>query len=161
MAKGQKRHRMADERDGKVAVLCFACRRSTDTTKQASLAGFFRKSTEAAPQQLSEDARAEDAPAAADGGVGALQCSRCRRVMEQKLPNRNADPSAPSAAAGSKSRVLPQIARLRQYQRIASEQGIPFCVAEHQATAMMREACITAGPSSPGHCGRRRRSRCE
>ncbi|EOD29828.1 hypothetical protein EMIHUDRAFT_233380 [Emiliania huxleyi CCMP1516] len=86
MAKGQKRHRMADERDGK------------------------------------------------------------------KLPNRNADPSAPSAAAGSKSRVLPQIARLRQYQRIASEQGIPFCVAEHQATAMMREACITAGPSSPGHC---------
>ena len=32
---GKKRHRMADEENGVVSVLCYACRRSADSTKTA------------------------------------------------------------------------------------------------------------------------------
>ena len=72
--------------------------------------------------------------------------------MEHKVASRTADKSAASSSSSS-SRVLPIIARLRQYQRLASEQGIPFAIAEHAATAMMRRPCELCGVPSPaeGH----------
>ena len=81
-------------------------------------------------------------------GGEALLCSKCRRSMEQKV----ADRTGASHHAGT-SRVLPQIARLRQYQRLAAEQKVPFAIAEHAAAAMMREPCTACGAASPlgGH----------
>ena len=41
-----------------------------------------------------------------------------------------------TAKPTSKPRVLPQIARMRGYQRLASEQGVPFAIAEGEATTI-------------------------
>ena len=66
--------------------------------------------------------------------------------MEKRKP-------AGNLPSSSNSRVLPQIARIRAYQRVASEQGVPFAIAESQAAAMMRQPCIACGTPAPteGH----------
>ena len=58
-----------------------------------------------------------------------------------------------TGSSGGTSRVLPQIARLRQYQRIAAEQRVPFAIPEHAAAAIMREPCTACGVAAPieGH----------
>jgi hypothetical protein len=58
-----------------------------------------------------------------------------------------------SGGGGSKARVLPQIARLRGYQRLALEQRVPFHIAESEATALMRQDCELCGVPAPteGH----------
>ena len=142
---------MADEENGVVSVLCYACRHSADSTKQQGLKSFFApKPSE--PADVDEvPANEDEVPVDAVSGHDARQCSKCRRVMEQKT-NRSTDKSVASTAS-STSRVLPQISRLRQYQRIASEQGIPFTITETAAAAMMREPCTICGVRAPegGH----------
>ena len=126
----RKRHRQAAEIDGVVAVLCFSCRRAKDTTWQAGLASFFAPAA-AAPAA---------APAAAD--PDALLCSKCRRQMTK--------PAGPSASSSSaSSRVLPQIQRLRAYQRIAEQQRVPFTISDAAATRLMMEPCCMCGAAPP------------
>ena len=44
-------------------------------------------------------------------------------------------PAGPSASSSSaSSRVLPQIQRLRAYQRIAEQQRVPFTISDAAAT---------------------------
>lgn len=130
----RKLRQAIETRDG-VSILCFTCRHTTDRTIQQDIATFFN----------------------ADSGDGVVieatclnrkQCSRCRRLMEQPTANRSA-----SGSSTSKSRVLPQITRVRSYQRIAEQQGVPFLINEAQAVAMMRQACILCGmtPPTTGH----------
>ena len=126
----RKRHRQAAEIDGVVQVLCFSCRRAKDTTRQAGLASFFAPAA-AAPAA---------APAAAD--PDALLCSKCRRQMTK--------PAGPSASSSSaSSRVLPQIQRLRAYQRIAEQQRVPFTISDAAATRLMMEPCCMCGAAPP------------
>ena len=126
----RKRHRQAAEIDGVVAVLCFTCRRAKDTTRQAGLASFF------AP------AAAAPAAAAAAADPDALLCSKCRRQMTK--------PAGPSASSSSaSSRVLPQIQRLRAYQRIAEQQRVPFTISDAAATRLMMEPCCMCGAPPP------------
>jgi hypothetical protein len=153
-----------------VSTLCYSCRRTEDRTTQQGLSQFFT----AASTSASASAPAPRPPYATQGsnprlegaqagllltrlsfalgrpssGGEALLCSRCRRSMEQKV----ADRTGASHHAGT-SRVLPQIARLRQYQRLAAEQKVPFAIAEHAAAAMMREPCTACGAAAPlgGH----------
>ena len=133
----KKRLRQAAETaDGSVAVLCFACRRSADNTKQQGIGAFFKPANHAAAAASSSEAAA---PATASSSKEPLQCSKCRRVMEQKAPS-----------ASFVSRVLPQIARLRQYRRLAAEQGVPFTISDNSATGIMREPCIMCGCAAPG-----------
>lgn len=132
-----KRLRQAREADGVVSVLCFACRRTKDGTKQQGLGSFFSAKPKA------DDAQADTAAPAAEGVV---QCSKCLRVMESG--------GAGAASSGaSKARVLPQIARIRQYQRVAAEQGVPFAIADGAAAALMRLPCVCCGVAAPteGH----------
>ena len=132
-----KRLRQAREADGIVSVLCFACRRTKDGTKQQGLGSFFSAKPKA------DDAQADTAAPAAEGVV---QCSKCLRVMESG--------GAGAASSGaSKARVLPQIARIRQYQRVAAEQGVPFAIADGAAAALMRLPCVCCGVAAPteGH----------
>ena len=166
----RKKLRQAAEERGKVATLCFSCRRTEDRTTQQGLSQFFK----AASTSASASAPAPRPPYATQGsnprladpqagplltrlslawdrpssGGEALLCSKCRRSMEQKV----ADRTGASHHAGT-SRVLPQIARLRQYQRLAAEQKVPFAIAEHAAAAMMREPCTACGAAAPlaGH----------
>ena len=151
---GKKRTRLAAEANGVVSVLCFACRRSTDSTKQQGLTAFF---TPAASKPATSEGASVPSTSMEGTTPGsarsARQCSKCRCVMEHKVPSRTADKSVASSSTASKSRVLPQISRLRQYQRLASDQGIPFVIAEHAATALMREACTMCGVAAPaeGH----------
>ncbi len=130
----KKRLRQAVESDGGVAILCFACRRSSDGTKQQGLSTFFKAPDSSKPGASSV---ALDAP---------LQCSRCLRVMEQPTVDRG-------SGAASKPRVLPQIARIRSYQRVASEQGVPYTITDTAAGAMMRLPCVCCGVAAPqeGH----------
>ena len=62
-----------------------------------------------------------------------MLCSKCRRSMEQKVADRTG-----GSRQAATSRVLPQIARLRQYQRLAAEQGVPFAIAEGAAADGVR-----------------------
>lgn len=145
-----KRTRKADECDGVVSVLCFACRRTTDTTKQQGLTSFLiPDSVVATPTSIDVEGKVSSK----HDTRGAMQCSKCRRVMEQKLHLRIADKSNSGTATASKSRVLPQISRLRQYQRLSAEQGMPFAISEHAAAAMMRNPCVICGVPAPteGH----------
>ncbi|KAL1528428.1 hypothetical protein AB1Y20_009776 [Prymnesium parvum] len=127
-----KRLRQAEETGGEVAVLCFACRHSSNRTKQQGIAGFF-SSNRPTPSEQSDATR---------------QCSRCLRVMAQPVVDRSG--LAPPAAA---SRVLPQIVRIRSYQRVAEQQGVPFLLSERAGIALMREACVLCGarPPTEGH----------
>lgn len=137
-ATGKKRLRQAAESDGSVAVLCYACRRSTDTTKQVGIANFF---TTAASSTAT--------PPASTTTDGPLLCSRCRCSMEKRVADRSGGPKA----AGGAGNVLPHIARLRNYQRVAADQRVPFAMSEHAAAAMMREPCTACGSPAPieGH----------
>ena len=139
---------MADESEGVVSLLCFACRRSNDTSKQSGLTAFFALK----PPTAGAESSGQPTPASTVSGHVAPQCSKCRRVLEQKLPSRTADKAIATTSTASKShsRVLPQIARLRQYQRLASEQGIPFVILDHAATSMMRDPCTICGVAAPG-----------
>ncbi len=140
----KKRLRQARETsDGSVDVLCFACRRTADTTKQMGLAAFFAKPAARAEQAATSNG---DTPLTTQ-----LQCSKCKRPMDKhKLAARGGNGGAPSSSG---SRVLPQIARLRQYQRLSAEQGMAFAMQESAATALMREPCIACGVPAPteGH----------
>ena len=73
-----------------------------------------------------------------------MLCSKCRRSMEQKVADRTG-----GSRQAATSRVLPQIARLRQYQRLAAEQCVPFAIAEGAAAEMMREPCTACGAPAP------------
>ena len=127
----------SETRDGGVAVLCFACRRSSDSMKQQGITSFFSRPcgggsvTEAVDTAGAHDTR--------------QRCSRCLRLMEQSVADRSGG-GGPSAA---KSRVLPQISRIRSYQRLAEQQGVPFALGEGAAAAMMREACVMCGAAAP------------
>lgn len=57
------------------------------------------------------------------------------------------------SSCSSISRVLPIIQRIRAYQRVASEQCVPFALTESQAAAIMRQPCTTCGADAPdeGH----------
>ena len=140
MAKStKKRLRQASECDGKVELLCFQCRHATaDKTVQPSLANFLlpKKTAEGPSTATATNDASSTAP---------LCCSRCRRVMEKKT-------SAPPGCASKRS-VLPHIARIRSYQRVAEQQGVPFTIAEHVAAARMREPCTMCGCAAPadGH----------
>jgi hypothetical protein len=147
-----KRLRQAREDGGRVSVLCFACRRTADTTKQQTMASFFKP-----PCATTADAGAAAAanPSATSASfeegstdVEPLCCSKCRRVMEKR-----SRPASSHAGARSHSRVLPQIARIRSYQRVAEKQGVPFVISESLAAAMMREPCVACGLAAPveGH----------
>ena len=148
----RKKLRQAKEHaGGKVAVLCFSCRRTEDKTTQQGIVGFFKVATTAASASSKETVD-ETAEGEAEGEAeeeAVLFCSKCRRSMEKKI----ADRTGGGGGSGSASRVLPQIARLRQYQRLANEQGVPFAIAEHAATALMREPCVACGTTAPveGH----------
>ena len=86
-ATGKKRLRQAAESDGSVAVLCYACRRSTDTTKQVGIANFF---TTAASSTAT--------PPASTTTDGPLLCSRCRCSMEKRVADRSGGPKAAGGA---------------------------------------------------------------
>ena len=134
----KKRLRQAREAtDGSVEVLCFACRRTADTTKQVGLAAFFTKPAATGGDELPPSTM--------------LRCAKCRRQMDKhQLAVRGGSGGAPSSSG---SRVLPQIARLRQYQRLSTEQGMAFAMQESVATALMRLPCIACGALAPteGH----------
>ena len=134
----KKRLRQAREAtDGSVEVLCFACRRTADTTKQVGLAAFFMKPAVTGGDELPPSTM--------------LRCAKCRRQMDKhQLAVRGGSGGAPSSSG---SRVLPQIARLRQYQRLSTEQGMAFAMQESVATALMRLPCIACGALAPteGH----------
>ena len=135
----RKKLRQAAESDGgKVSVLCFSCRRTEDKTTQQGIASFFK-----APAATADGTTDKKASEQQDE---ALFCSRCRRSMEKKVADR-------TGSGGGQSRVLPQIARLRQYQRLAADQHVPFAIGEAAATALMREACVACGTTAPteGH----------
>ena len=141
MAKKQKLRQANETREG-VAVLCFSCRRTADSTKQQGIASFFSR-------PAAEKPTAPPVASAMATPAGATrQCSKCLRLMEQPTADRSG--GGPSA---SKSRVLPQIARIRSYQRVAEQQGVPFALSESAAAAMMREACVMCGAAAPteGH----------
>ena len=137
MQSGRKRLRQASEAHGECAVLCYACRRTPDTTKQQGLASFFVAAGHKTEGE--EESGSSSAPSSS------TQCSRCLRVLEQPTANRS--------GSSSKSRALPQIVRIRSYERLAKEQGVPFAVSESAAAALMRLPCITCGAASPteGH----------
>jgi len=134
----RKKLRQAAEERGKVSTLCFSCRRTEDRTTQQGLAQFFKAAAPSAARP----------PPSSGGGGEAMLCSKCRRSMEQKVADRTG-----GSRQAATSRVLPQIARLRQYQRLAAEQGVPFAIAEGAAAEMMREACTACGAPAPvgGH----------
>ena len=135
----KKLRQAAEESSGKVSTLCFSCRRTEDKTKQQGLSQFFKAS--------STSASASQPSTSASQNEEALFCSKCRRSMEQKVADRTGGSSAGA------SRVLPQIARLRQYQRLAAEQRVPFAIPERAAAAIMREPCTACGIAAPleGH----------
>ena len=152
-SKKPKLRQATESTDGSVAVLCYACRRSTDTTKQVGLASFFTSSSTTAAGSTSTTSAtttsATTSTSAATTTDGPLLCSRCRCSMEKKVADRSGGPKA----AGAASNVLPHIARLRNYQRVAADQRVPFAIPEHAAAAMMREPCIACGSPAPidGH----------
>ena len=135
----KKLRQAAEESSGKVSTLCFSCRRTEDKTKQQGLSQFFKAS--------STSASASQPSTSASQNEEALFCSKCRRSMEQKVADRTGGSSAGA------SRVLPQIARLRQYQRLAAEQRVPFAIPERAAAAIMREPCTACDIAAPleGH----------
>ena len=143
MASKKKKLRQAKEEGGNVSVLCFACRRTADTTKQQTMSSFFLSSSSSAASTPSTATHDVVASSSTDE---LLCCSKCRRVMEKRKP-------VTSLPSSSSSRVLPQIARIRAYQRVASEQGVPFAIAESLAAAMMRLPCVACGTPAPteGH----------
>ena len=134
----RKKLRQAAEERGKVSTLCFSCRRTEDRTTQQGLAQFFKAAAPSAARP----------PPSSGGGGEAMLCSKCRRSMEQKVADRTG-----GSRQAATSRVLPQIARLRQYQRLAAEQCVPFAIAEGAAAEMMREPCTACGAPAPvgGH----------
>jgi len=140
----KRRLRQATETaQGAVSVLCFACRRTSDTTVQKGISSFFGAlpPTTAAVGGPSTSASAAEDP---------LLCSKCRRVMDKSKPSSGL---AVGNGGGGKGRVLPQIQRLRGYQRIATEQRVPFTISESDATALMRRDCELCGTPAPteGH----------
>ena len=75
----KKRLRQAREAtDGSVEVLCFACRRTADTTKQVGLAAFFTKPAVTGGDELPQRRRAVIvwlSRAAADSAAAAVPAS--------------------------------------------------------------------------------------
>ena len=143
MASKKKKLRQAKEENGTVSVLCFACRRASDNSKQQTIsASFFSISSTSVAAPSASAADVIDACA----GEEPLCCSKCRRVMEKRKP-------AGGLQGSGKSRVLPQIARIRAYQRVATEQGVAFAISESLAASMMRRPCIACGIAAPteGH----------
>ena len=147
MAAAKRSLRQASETsNGGVEILCFACRRAPGAQKQQSLTGFFKPNT--GPKE--EASKANGTPDVNDGSDdGSLQCTRCLRVMQQPT----ADRSGGGGPSSARSRVLPQIARLRQYQRVAAEQSVPWAIGEAAAAALMNEPCVCCGEPAPteGH----------
>jgi hypothetical protein len=158
MSSKKRKLRQATESTlGAVSVLCYACRRTSDSTVQKGLKGFFapssssgRDSKASAPEddpctEASASSAVAASKSAPTGEVELLLCSKCRRVMDGGRPV--------SGNGGSKPRVLPQIARLRAYQRLAGEQRVPFTIGESEATALMRQDCELCGVPAPaeGH----------
>ena len=135
----RKKLRQAIEDGDAVQVLCFTCRRASEKLTQSSLAQFLSQQSQ--PPQFASGS--EDPPPQTDLP---LCCSKCRRPMEKKS-------RASAGTSASSSRVLPIIQRIRAYQRVASEQGVPFALSESHAAATMRQPCTTCGAASPaeGH----------
>ena len=156
MASSKKRsYRQASEdASGHVSVLCYACRRATDSSTQHTLTSFFASGRDDGGAGGNGGAGGDGGGSSNGGsnsssGSGApLCCSKCRRLMAQ---SHSAKPGVKTSSASS--RVLPQIARIRAYQRLASEQSVPFDIAEHEAAAMMRQPCTMCGEAAPteGH----------
>ena len=125
-------------------VLCFACRHAPDDHKvQHSLTAFFTQKE----AHSDTPATATENPGSSSAEVAPLLCSKCRRSMTKHTS------AAPGTKSVGGSRVLPQIARIRNYQRVAEQQGVPFVIPEHTATALMREPCTICGVAAPaeGH----------
>lgn len=131
--------------DKTVEVLCFACRRSKETTVQSSLTGFIKK--KAPPDEvIVVDTTSRDAI------VDLSICARCRRPMQEKSDAIKL-PSERPAFGSNVGGQLPQHTRLKGYQRIAKEQGVPYLLSEQRASAIMRGDCVGCGVAAPprGH----------
>ena len=115
-----KEYHQAKESQSDVEVLCFTCRRNPAGTSQASLKLFFDASHE------------RKTPSA----EGTPLCSRCRKPMVHKKN---------SSGGSAPSRVLPHIARLNIYKRLASQHQIPFELTDAKAAALMRADCVFCG----------------
>ena len=135
-SKRRKLRQAVESSDGSVSVLCYACRRTADPTVQRALSSFFAPSVRNVLRS-SETASAEEE---------LLLCSKCRRVMDMKR-------DSSGSGIASHTRVLPQIARMRSYQRIAADQHLPFVLKESEATGLMRQDCVLCGIPAPaeGH----------
>ena len=122
-----------------MSVLCYACRRASDNTTQRALHSFFKRDGHSGGDDR-ETAGASDAVSTSSDDH--LCCSKCRRVMAKRQP-----------APVNHSRVLPQISRIRSYQRVAAEANVPFVISEHAAAGMMLEPCLMCGLAAPaeGH----------
>jgi len=149
-ASGKKYRQAKEAHDGgEVEVLCFKCRRSKDTTKQMSVMSFFKKA--ALPPKddsasfvdlVSDDAHPTDAAA-----KGVVVCAKCRRPMVEKAVF---DPTQDTLKGAG---AMPHLQRLRNYERVAKQSGVPFMLTEKEACAMMRSDCVACGAPAPqrGH----------
>jgi hypothetical protein len=162
-----KSYRQAKETsNGGVEILCYNCRRAPGKGKQTMLNKFFKKNakhkehavpapasvaaadtTTAAATTASTTSSSvakipegdTDGPEVAEGGAeecgeATMFCSRCRRPMTNQKPK-----------SSGGSNVVPHIVRLRTYKRMAKDSGVPFTLADHEATALMRKDCSICG----------------
>ena len=126
----RKKLRQAKEKNGVVALLCYACRHDDGNTKQASLSSFFK------PSHSSATAGCEAVPP--------NHCSRCRKPLT-KPSRRTTNATDQSFTVNG---ALPQIERLKRYRKAAKENKVPFEITDREATDMMAMDCSLCGVSA-------------
>jgi hypothetical protein len=114
--------------DGTVEILCFKCRRDPSNSVQKSVQSFFVSSSGSSPTLPT---------------VG--QCARCLKPMNKPTSSSASSSNSPKKKALGSNLILPHIARLRTYKKLASDALTPFTLTDAEATSIMRQPCFLCG----------------